>query len=81
MFCEICDAVLVPKDGVLTCLDCGNSMEDPSSLEKYIIKDESTDSLSRIEIVEQTEEFEGITKEIRDELREQYREALGNGSD
>ena len=81
MFCPNCDSVVVPKEGVLVCLDCDYKDED-SNLDTYIIKEEVIHTeKSRIEVVENPADLIGITKEIREDLREQYREAIGNPSD
>lgn len=81
MFCPNCDSVLIPKEGLLKCLDC-DYKEEEVDLDTFVIKDAvSHNEKSRIEVVETPIEMIGITKDIREELREQYREALGNPSD
>lgn len=82
MFCPECESVIVPKDGNLVCLDCDYKSTDQEKLDDYIIKEELDPKVkSRIEIISQPFEEIGITKEIREELREQYREAISNASD
>ncbi|MHA2028001.1 MAG: hypothetical protein ACW99A_12930 [Candidatus Kariarchaeaceae archaeon] len=81
MFCPNCDSVIVPKEGVLVCLDC-DYKDESTNMETYVIKETVVHTeKSRIEVVEDPQDLMGITKEIREELREQYREALGNASD
>ena len=86
MFCPECDAVLVPlrdKDapkGALQCRDCGyNSSDEKNALESFVISEEiSEEERSRIEVIEDTIADGGVPKEMIEELREQYREALEN---
>ncbi|MCE7735320.1 MAG: hypothetical protein GPJ54_10615 [Candidatus Heimdallarchaeota archaeon] len=81
MFCVNCDSVLVPKENVLVCLDC-DYKEEGVDMDTFVIREEVIHTeKSRIEVVENPADMIGITKEIREDLREQYREALGNPSD
>lgn len=51
-------------------------------MDNFVIRDATAEEdQSRIEVVEEPVEVMGISKDIRDELREQYREAIGNPSD
>lgn len=77
MFCPKCDGVLVPKDGNLLCVDCDYSGVNEKGTDHYIIKEEVKHTeKSRIEVVEKPSEIEGISQDVREELREQYREAI-----
>jgi DNA-directed RNA polymerase subunit M/transcription elongation factor TFIIS len=87
IFCPNCDSVLVPIKNeekstdakILGCLDCDYQSNDNDQLENYVIKDQvHHSSRSKIEVIEQENMDSGISPEVREELREQYREALGN---
>lgn len=81
MFCPNCESVLIPKEGIVKCLDC-DYKDDSTDMDTYVIKEAVVHTeKSRIEVVEDPIALEGITKDIREELREQYREAMGNPSD
>ncbi len=81
MFCVNCDSVLVPKESTLVCLDC-DYKEEGVDMDTFVIREPVVHTeKSRIEVVENPADMIGITKEIREDLREQYREALGNPSD
>ena len=65
----------------MKCLDC-DYKDDSTDMDTYVIKEAVVHTeKSRIEVVEDPVTLEGITKDIREELREQYREAMGNPSD
>ena len=85
MFCPECDAILVPKKDKkgtvikgLKCLDCDFQSEKDDELDTFVIKDEVVHELgkAKIEVVENPVEYIGISRDIREELTEQYREAL-----
>ncbi|MDH5402156.1 MAG: hypothetical protein OEZ01_07920 [Candidatus Heimdallarchaeota archaeon] len=85
IFCPNCDAVLTPikeKDapkGALKCLDCDYQSTDEQSMENYVFKEELNHTeKSKIEIVEHSLYEDGIPEDMKEELREQYREALEN---
>jgi DNA-directed RNA polymerase subunit M/transcription elongation factor TFIIS len=87
IFCPNCDSVLVPIKNeekstdtkILGCLDCDYQSNDNDQLENYVIKDQvHHSSRSKIEVIDQEIIDSGISPEVREELREQYREALGN---
>ena len=81
MFCPNCDGVLIPKEGITRCLDC-DYKEEKTDMDTFVIKDTVLHTeKSRIEVVEDPHDLIGISKDIREELREQYREAIGNPSD
>lgn len=83
MFCPNCDSVLViSRDkktaGKLKCLDCNYVEDAEDKLDEFVIREDiSHNEKSKIEIVE-FNEGEGITQEIREELKEQFREAIEN---
>ncbi len=90
MFCPNCDAILVPlknkenekeatNSQILGCMDCDYRSDDKEELENYIIKEQIKHSpKSKIEVVNKSETDISITAEFREELREQFREALTN---
>ncbi|MHA2251452.1 MAG: hypothetical protein ACXAD7_13905, partial [Candidatus Kariarchaeaceae archaeon] len=85
IFCPNCDSVLAPLKeekeavNVLGCLDCDYRSDNDNELDNFVIKGQIDHSpKSKIEVVTKSAEDAGITAEIREELREQYREALGN---
>jgi len=86
MFCPECDAILIPlrdKESpkrALQCRDCGyNSSDEKAALETFVISEEiSEEERSSIEVIEDSVEGGGVPKEMIEELREQYREALEN---
>ena len=86
MFCPNCDSVLsLPKkkkkwipDNALVCLDCDYILEDESVTDSLVIKQEiDHGETSQIEIVELSDGG-GISADIREELTEQFREAIEN---
>ena len=86
MFCPNCDSVLaLPKkkkkgipEGALICMDCDYVLEDESVTSTLIIKEEiNHGETSQIEIVD-FNDGGGISSDIREELTEQFREAIEN---
>ena len=87
MFCPKCDAVLILKKGngksgsdrsqIVICRDCNLEIENNVDINGFLIKQEIDHGVEvLIEIIESTdEEDERITKEMREELSERYREA------
>ncbi len=82
-FCPKCDALLIldpkkskPGKPVLKCRDCDYSSSDKSKAKDYVLSEEVAHSeKDTIEIVTETEN-DNISSEIREELTEQYREAI-----
>lgn len=80
MFCPECDSMLEIKtdDDVITCPDCEFKQKSNKVFENLIISEE-IDNLhtSKIEIIDKSSSIE-ITAEMRDELRETYRESMSS---
>jgi DNA-directed RNA polymerase subunit M/transcription elongation factor TFIIS len=82
-FCPECDSILKitrnaeTKEVVLKCPDCDYTNQDEKSVKGYVIKEtvEHTEK-DTIEIVEVSDDDDGISEEIREELTEQFRESI-----
>ena len=87
MFCEKWDAFLVlnkvkgSKETIITrsivCIDCGLEFANDNDVKGFMIKQEIEHGVEAfIEIVEFKEHEDKITEDMREELRERYREIL-----
>lgn len=84
MFCPECDAVLVLKkmkkcsnqSQKVQCRDCGYEVENNMQSDVFLIQERIIHGVeSLIEIIETDDDNEKITSEMREELRERYRES------
>ena len=84
MFCEKCDAVLIPKKQskkrdeapTIGCPDCDFTLEEDEIKEIFVITEKIEHDIDAfIEVVDEPTIENKITPDIREELREQFREA------
>ena len=80
MFCPECDSMLEikPDNNELVCPDCEFKQKSDKAFENLVISEEidNIDS-TRIDVVESISSSE-ISSDVRDELRETYRESMSS---
>ncbi|MCY3410585.1 MAG: hypothetical protein INQ03_03005 [Candidatus Heimdallarchaeota archaeon] len=83
-YCPECDSLLVYRNDennqvIFTCPDCGYVEEKSEQITNTFVVSEQImrDEKTKIEVVE-VPSIDGIPQDIREELREQYREAMSS---
>ncbi len=81
IYCETCDSLLrhEQQDGkiVFMCPDCDYKEENSGALNSFTLTEKIDNKNAKIEVVE-VPSIEGISSDLREELREQYREAMSS---